>query len=72
MAGPVVFRWLKEKGGVDDGEMLRTFNCGIGMIVCVAPEDEANARAVLTAAGETVYGIGEIATAEGLPRVKYV
>ncbi|CAI8922127.1 phosphoribosylformylglycinamidine cyclo-ligase [Methylocaldum szegediense] len=69
---PAVFRWLQEKGGVDDSEMLRTFNCGIGMIVCVAPEDEANARAVLTAAGETVYGIGEIATAEGLPRVKYV
>lgn len=69
---PVVFRWLKEKGGVDDGEMLRTFNCGIGMIVCVAPEDEANARAVLSAAGETVYGIGEITSAEGFPGVRYV
>jgi phosphoribosylformylglycinamidine cyclo-ligase len=69
---PAVFRWLQEKGGVEDGEMLRTFNCGIGMIVCVAPEDEENARALLTAAGETVYTIGEIASADGGPRVRYV
>lgn len=69
---PAVFRWLKEKGGVDDGEMLRTFNCGIGMIVCVAREDEASARALLTGAGETVYAIGEIVSAGRGPRVRYV
>ncbi|MGX2040988.1 phosphoribosylformylglycinamidine cyclo-ligase [Methylocaldum sp. MU1018] len=69
---PAVFRWLQEKGGVDEGEMLRTFNCGIGMIVCVAPEDEETARSSLTAAGETVFAIGEVASAGEGPRVRYV
>jgi len=69
---PAVFRWLQEKGGVEDSEMLRTFNCGVGMIVCVAPEDEAQARALLAAAGETVFAIGEVAPAEGGAKVRYV
>lgn len=35
---PKLFRWLQEKGGVAENEMYRTFNCGIGMVVIVAPE----------------------------------
>ncbi|NIQ55273.1 MAG: phosphoribosylformylglycinamidine cyclo-ligase, partial [Gammaproteobacteria bacterium] len=31
---PDVFRWLKDRAGLDDGELRRTFNCGIGMVVC--------------------------------------
>ncbi len=57
---PAVFQWLQRQGGVAEPEMLRTFNCGIGMVVCVAPEDAGRAAHLLTAAGETVYDIGEI------------
>lgn len=57
---PALFRWLQQHGGVADAEMHRVFNCGIGMVVIVAPELAQAARAQLTAAGETVYQIGEI------------
>ena len=68
---PAVFRWLQEQGNVEEDEMLRTFNCGIGMVVCV-PQDEAEkAIAVLESAGETVYRIGRIESAEGEPLVRY-
>ncbi len=57
---PPVFSWLQEKGGIDDREMLRTFNCGIGMIACVAAEDAADTIRCLQESGETVYRIGSI------------
>jgi phosphoribosylformylglycinamidine cyclo-ligase len=69
---PAVFNWLKEQGRVLEAEMLRTFNCGIGMIVCVAPEDEAAALESLRATGETASVIGEIVPASGAPAVDYV
>lgn len=69
---PAVFNWLKEQGRVLEAEMLRTFNCGIGMIVCVAPEDEAAALESLRATGETTSVIGEIVPASGAPAVDYV
>jgi phosphoribosylformylglycinamidine cyclo-ligase len=67
-----VFRWLARTGGVAEREMLRTFNCGIGMIA-VVPADQAEAvRAVLAAEGETVVALGRmIARAEGEPGVAY-
>ena len=68
---PAVFDWLKEQGKVADAEMLKTFNCGIGMIVCVAAEDEARASAALRAAGETVWTLGDVVAAEGAPSVTY-
>lgn len=57
---PALFRWLQQHGGVAEAEMHRVFNCGIGMVVIVAPELAQAAQAQLTAAGETVYQIGEI------------
>ncbi len=66
-----IFSWLQERGAVADAEMLRTFNCGIGMMVCVAPEDEQAALESLRASGETAYVIGEITAAEGRPGVHY-
>jgi len=57
---PPVFAWLQEHGKVDDAEMARTFNCGIGMVVIVAKEHAGKATAHLRAAGETVFAIGEI------------
>jgi phosphoribosylformylglycinamidine cyclo-ligase len=63
---PNVFEWLQQHGKIDDAEMARTFNCGIGMVVIVAKEDADKAAAQLRAAGETVFAIGEIrARAEG-------
>lgn len=60
-----VFRWLAEAGGVAQAEMLRTFNCGIGMIVVVAREGAAEAQTTLAEAGETPIRIGEIVTEAG-------
>ena len=67
---PPVFRWLQEQGGVAEIEMLRTFNCGIGMVVCVAEEDAERAVGLLASHGETVHRIGWIAAAGGAPRVR--
>jgi len=70
---PDVFVWLQQQGHVDLADMLVTFNCGIGMIVCVAAEDEATTLAVLTQQGETVFSIGEIVTSAGAGnRVNYL
>lgn len=55
-----VFHWLRAGGRLDDAEMLRTFNCGIGMIVCVPPEHADAAVDELTRGGELVWPIGAI------------
>jgi phosphoribosylformylglycinamidine cyclo-ligase len=57
---PPVFDWLADQGRVGEAEMLRVFNCGIGMAVVVAPEHEARATRLLAAAGERVFRIGTI------------
>jgi len=57
---PPVFDWLQEQGNIADEEMLRTFNCGIGMAV-VVPADKAHAaRKVFEAAGEIAFDLGTI------------
>jgi phosphoribosylformylglycinamidine cyclo-ligase len=57
---PPLFQWLKEEGGIDDTELYRVFNCGIGMAVVVAPAHAARALRTLKAAGETAWRIGRI------------
>ena len=57
---PPLFKWLQQHGGVADAEMHRVFNCGIGMVVIVAPEIADAAMAQLNAAGESVSRIGTI------------
>ena len=67
---PAVFRWLAAAGGIAPQEMLRTFNCGIGMAVVVAPARAGEVRAAFEAAGETVFEIGRIqARSEGAASV---
>jgi phosphoribosylformylglycinamidine cyclo-ligase len=56
-----LFAWLQKTAGIDDVEMNRTFNNGIGMVVVVAQAQAAACAATLTASGETVYEIGVIA-----------
>jgi len=61
---PPVFGWLTREGPVEEAEMLRAFNCGVGMAVIVA-EDGAEAVAkILAEAGETVVRIGRIVASE--------
>jgi phosphoribosylformylglycinamidine cyclo-ligase len=69
---PPVFSWLAKTGGVEPKEMLRTFNCGIGMILVVAPENVQAVADILTGEGEIVVPLGRmIARAEGAPGVAY-
>ncbi len=60
-----LFAWLQGTAGVDDHEMNRTFNNGIGMVVVVAAADAPAIAAMLRQQGETVYEIGAIAPRDG-------
>ncbi len=64
---PPVFTWLARTGDVSGEEMLRVFNCGIGMVLVV--RDAEKATALLTELGETVYEIGHIDAHEGTAEV---
>jgi len=59
---PKLFQWLQQAGNVETQEMYRTFNCGIGMVLAVAPADVAAVTRALTEAGEQVFEIGEVRT----------
>ena len=60
---PAVFQWLGETGGVSDHEMRRTFNCGVGFILIVAPENVEPVLAALLNAGETAFVCGQLQAA---------
>ena len=62
---PAVFSWLQRAGNVEEREMLRTFNCGIGMVIVVAADDAERARALLARQGETVFRIGAVRARAG-------
>jgi phosphoribosylformylglycinamidine cyclo-ligase len=66
-----VFKWLASEGNIAQNEMLRTFNCGIGMIVIAAPKDAAAVAQAFTAAGETAVTIGGVVRSIGEARVVY-
>ena len=57
---PEIFQWLQSEGSIDDTEMLRTFNCGIGLVIIVSSDTAAQAHEMLKASGETVYRLGEV------------
>lgn len=63
---PSVFKWLAEGAALEEAELLKTFNSGIGMIVLAAPEDADKVRTALQDAGETVYEMGQIVSGEGV------
>ena len=60
---PTVFDWLQKIGGVSDEELRRTFNCGIGFILIVAPEDAPEVLADLIEAGEDAFVCGQLTAA---------
>lgn len=61
---PAVFQWLQQHGNVELNEMYRTFNCGVGMVVCVAGADEKAALASLAASGIHAWTIGRVDSGE--------
>ena len=58
---PEIFQWLQAQGNVDTTEMYRTFNCGVGMVLCIAPQHVDKAVSMLIAAGHNTWEIGHIA-----------
>ena len=68
---PGVFQWLARMGGVEEREMLRTFNCGIGMIAIVPAEQALDAQKLLTGEGERVTRLGRLIKGKGEPMVRY-
>lgn len=63
---PAVFGWLAQAGGIEQAEMLKTFNSGIGMIAVVAPDRADSLQRLLEDAGETVSRIGHVTEGEGV------
>ena len=67
---PKIFCWLKDRGGIDEHEMLRTFNCGVGMVICLPAEKEAAAIASLTSDGERAFRLGIVEKGDGEVRFR--
>jgi phosphoribosylformylglycinamidine cyclo-ligase len=65
-----IFKWLAKTGNIAEHEMLRTFNCGLGMVAIVAPEKADSVIAVLKREGESAMRIGEVTKSSG-ERVTY-
>ncbi len=57
---PSIFKWLQSEGNIEDAEMYRTFNCGVGMIICVPREYENSALRLLESLGEKPWRIGHL------------
>jgi phosphoribosylaminoimidazole (AIR) synthetase len=63
---PPVFAWMKQVSGLADREMLRTFNCGIGMVLIVSKDHTEEAKSLLRQAGESViYDLGFLISGDG-------
>ena len=69
---PAVFQWLQQDGGVAESEMLRTFNCGIGMVAIVPAEESDNLVKEAAALGVNCHVVGEVRDTMGEARVEYV
>ncbi|NVK14964.1 MAG: phosphoribosylformylglycinamidine cyclo-ligase [Rhodobacteraceae bacterium] len=63
---PPVFKWMAETGGIAEAEMLKTFNCGIGMILSVSAERADELVKVLEGEGETVARLGTVTAGAGM------
>ncbi len=61
-----VFQWLAQTGGMDQAEMLKTFNCGLGMILSVSPDEVDALETLLQTQGESVYRIGSVTKGAGV------
>lgn len=69
---PDVFKWLQNAGNISDQEMLKTFNCGIGMVLVVDSGDVSSAINTLQSIGENAFVIGTIEPSKNPPAVRYL
>ena len=70
---PAIFKWLQTRGGIEEQEMLRTFNCGIGMVLLVAEDSVDEICQVLTDTNEPVYRLGRVLECtDSTQRVNYI
>ncbi len=69
---PVIFNWLQDTGNISHAELLKTFNCGIGMVLVVNKADAAAVIQTLQQGGEQAWEIGSIDNASGDASVQYV
>ncbi len=65
---PDVFRWLQAAGNIEEAEMLRTFNCGIGMLLCLPQSQASKALKRLRQAGERASRVGRVVAADSRPQ----
>lgn len=70
-ARPAVFDWLQQAGGIEEAEMLRTFNCGIGMVLLTPAGDAADVKRRCGELGLACHDIGEVEPASGDRRVRF-
>ena len=68
---PPLFSWMQDIGQIDDRELLRTFNCGIGMIVTVDADDCDQAIEMITSAGYTAWPVGQLIERDDAPPVRF-
>ena len=68
---PACFDWLQTQGQISEAEMLRTFNCGIGMTILVADDVVEGVCTALSNAGEQVIRMGKVVNQSGGQRVSY-
>jgi phosphoribosylformylglycinamidine cyclo-ligase len=68
---PNIFQWLQQRGNVDTQEMLRTFNCGVGMILCIESTQQEEVLRILAQHGEHAFVLGNVQSGDGQPYVKY-
>nr|WP_217434863.1 phosphoribosylformylglycinamidine cyclo-ligase [Marinifaba aquimaris] len=61
---PEIFNWLQEKGNVTEHEMLRTFNCGVGLVIALDADNADKAVEILNNCGENAWVVGEITQAQ--------
>jgi phosphoribosylformylglycinamidine cyclo-ligase len=70
---PAIFNWLQTRGGIKEQEMLRTFNCGIGMVLLVAEDSADEICRALDRKNEAVYRLGRVIEHSGsAPRVNFI
>lgn len=70
---PEIFVWLQQQSEISQAELLKTFNCGVGFVVCVSEAEAEKTLHLLNDAGETAFVMGQIVKSEGsMPFVEYV
>mgnify|MGYP003303758923 CR=1 FL=1 len=68
---PPVFNWLSEQGNINQNEMFRTFNCGIGLVLCVNHKDADETINFLSNNNETAWKVGKVIENNGREKVQF-